>query len=177
VSYPLGPPRATAVDLLVPEADALVGEWYRQTDAFAKGMPPHVTLLYPWRPAPVAVVDLLELQSVLANVRPFDLALDRVGRFPGVLYLAPTEDQAVRALIGLLAAAFPDTPPYAGAFSNPVPHLTVCKSDDERALDSIERQLDGIVTTQPPLTVVVDEVCVDEEGPDGRWATRHRFRL
>lgn len=68
----------TAVVVLVPELEPLVGDWNRRhTGAGARGMPPHLTLLYPF-------VDTLEIDLeseaaivvALAPFRPFRL------RFP-----------------------------------------------------------------------------------------------
>ncbi len=46
--------------------------------------------------------------------------------FPAnVVYLAPDPAEPFVALTEALAAAFPDCPPYGGAFDEPVPHLTI----------------------------------------------------
>ena len=101
------------------------------------------------------------------------LRLCEVGRFPGVVYLGPEPRSEVDELVARLAAAFPETPPYGGAFGPaPVPHLTVATSADEGVLDEIERRLRDVAADS--LRVVVDRVSISEQGrgPGGRWAVR-----
>ena len=53
------------------------------------------------------------------------MRFERTGRFPGVVWLAPEPAEPFIALTELLAAAFPDHPPYEGAHDEIVPHLTL----------------------------------------------------
>jgi 2'-5' RNA ligase len=93
------------------------------------GMPPHITLLHPWRPSPVSEEDLADATAVFNGVEPFDVTFARLARFPNVIYLVPEPDQVLRNLMERTAAAFPDTPPYEGVFTDVVPHLTVVMVD------------------------------------------------
>jgi 2'-5' RNA ligase len=64
--------------------------------------------------------------AIAADTEPFDFVLERMGRFgDGTLHLLPEPDAAFRALTERLVAEFPEYPPYAGAFQDVVPHLTV----------------------------------------------------
>ena len=89
---PWDEPGATALVVPVPEAERAIGHFYReQTAAGREGMPPHITLLAPFVPAP-RLDDAIEdrLRRVLALHASFEYWLDRAERFAGgVLYLAP----------------------------------------------------------------------------------------
>jgi 2'-5' RNA ligase len=92
------------------------------------GIPPHITLLYPWRNAPLSNNDLNQLEQVLKNFKPFDLCLNRVETFEaGIIYLALKDDNPTKALMQAFASQFPETPLYGGAFNDVIPHLTISK--------------------------------------------------
>jgi 2'-5' RNA ligase len=121
--------RESAIDVYLPEVAGLLDRWRLPTVSVAAlGVPPHITVLYPWRPAPLRPSDIAEVAAAAAEIPPFTITLSRLARFPGVLYLRPEPDVTLRALIRRLAAAFPDTPPYGGQFPDPTPHLTVAKA-------------------------------------------------
>jgi 2'-5' RNA ligase len=83
-----------AIVVLVPEARAAADGWRRaHTADGAAGMPPHVTLLYPFvDAAAIAQHDLDAVREVASAHAAFEFTLARFGEFPGdagVLYLAP----------------------------------------------------------------------------------------
>ncbi|MFE7562168.1 2'-5' RNA ligase family protein [Kitasatospora sp. NPDC057500] len=124
----------SALILPVPEAEAVVGPWRERYDPSARlGVPAHVTVLYPFRPADRLDAEVLgDLAELIAAQPAFDLAFTRGGDFPGVHWLAPSAEGAVRlnALTAAVAARWPEHPPYGGRFEEVVPHLTVAYHDD-----------------------------------------------
>lgn len=172
-------PRAvseSAIDIHVAETLRVIGRWYSQTDAAKDGMPPHITLLYPWRPHPLRDNDLSTLRGALAGMHRFFVSFNTVGRFPGVLYLVPAPSIRLRELILRLSDAFPDTPPYGGTFGlNPEPHLTVFKAT-ESVLDAVEREVRAAIVADP-ITVEIREVTVDAEVAPNRWVPTHQVHL
>lgn len=87
----------------------------------------HITLLAPF--LPIAEIDdgvISELERCFADVLPFSFTLTEVCEFPGgVTYLAPDPASTFRRITQELHRAFPEFPPYGGAFDEVVPHLTV----------------------------------------------------
>jgi hypothetical protein len=163
----------SSIDILVPTVNERIGTWYSATRAAIDGMPPHITLLWPWLDAPVSDEAIVRVRRAVSGVRRVALALGGVGRFPGVVYLEPEPRSYVDDLVARLVTAFPETPPYGGVFgSSPVPHLTVATSADERVLDVIERRLRTLF--EGPLRLVVDRVSISEQGrgSGGHWAVR-----
>jgi 2'-5' RNA ligase len=159
----------------VPETEALVGGWREQFDpSAADGVPAHITLLYPMGPPEEMTGEVRrDIGALFARLRPFRFRLERPGRFPGVLFLAPEPDAPFRELIHLIVDLFPGRLPYGGAFDEAVPHLTVAQSEDGALLDRIEAELrPGL-----PIEARVDSVTLMFEEASGRWTVHERFPL
>jgi hypothetical protein len=92
----------------------------------------HVTLLGPFAPKDEVTPGLLaELEALFADVTPFAFRLEDLSRFPGgTVYLSPRPSAPFRALTHELHRRFPEYPPYAGAFDDVVPHLSVAQDED-----------------------------------------------
>ena len=122
----------SAILLAVPEAEPLVGALRLEGDASAaQGVPPHVTLLYPFVPDPdVGVVE--ELRFFFERVDAFPLTFSSVEQGPELVSLAIEEADEVHGLITALARRWPQYPPYGGLFAleDVVPHLTVVDTPD-----------------------------------------------
>lgn len=139
------------------------------------GIPPHITLLYPWRDAPLSSNDLAQLELVLDDFEPFELCLNRVETFEaGIIYLALKDDRVPKAMMQALFTAFPDTPPYGGAFADAIPHLTVAKCQTENLI-ALKRDITEALSL--PIELQVNEVVAMEYRGDNKWVTRHTVSL
>ncbi len=159
----------SAVLIAVPEAEPVVGPWRAQGDpAAAKGVPPHVTLLFPFVDDPdVGTVE--ELRWYFAGVDGFPLDLVGVERFPGgATWLAPAPAGTCRDLTTALHRRWPDHPPYGGAFPTVVPHLTVVAEGD----DDLHARAREAVLPQLPLRTVVRAAELWVRRPAGGWEQR-----
>jgi 2'-5' RNA ligase len=165
----------TAVLVPVPAAGDAVALARAEGDhPAAGGMPPHVTVLYPFVPAPLlrdrhlgAVADLA------ATTDAFPLRLGTVGRFEDSLHVRPDPDASARlaALTDRLAAAFPAYPPYGGTIAGVVPHLTIHEGPAEPA--DLERRLRAML----PIETQATELVVLAQDGQRRWTVRARFAL
>lgn len=114
----------------VPELEEFVRERTVHYDASFLSADPafvhaHITVLGPFLTAP-GDADLAAVAEIAATTGAFDYTLARVAEFPdGLLHLPPEPAEPFRELTRRLAAAYPQCPPYAGAFPDPVPHLTL----------------------------------------------------
>lgn len=165
----------SAVIVAVPEAEPLVGEWRRRhTHDAPLGVPPHVTLLVPFVPAPLLTPAVEErLAELLGATSAFDVVFARVARFPELVYLAPEPAEPFARLTEAIATAWPEHPPYEGEHDSIVPHLTVAESDDQSLLERIVAELEP----QLPVEIHVREAQLYLEGDGGRWQERRRFPL
>jgi 2'-5' RNA ligase len=173
------PIQESAIDICVPELAELIDQWRLPTVAVAsRGVPPHITLLYPWHPAPLSAEDVHQAAAAVAGTVPFMLTFRQFGRFPGALYLAPEPEDVVRGLIRQLVHAFPQTPPYGGQFgSDPIPHLTIAQATTAEELDRL--QAEALARLEPilPLSVPVQALSIEEEGSDGTWHVASTIEL
>lgn len=164
----------SAVLLCVPEAEALVGRWRREHDpSAARGVPAHVTLLYPFLPAGQVDEGVLgELEWFFAGVDAFPLVFDAVGEFgaEGVVFLAPATEELAE-LTGALARRWPECPPYAGKHERPVPHLTAVHSPDAVVRAEACAQLQQGLPLSATASHAELWVCDNA----GSWTQRARF--
>lgn len=130
----------------------------------------HITLLAPFG-SREEVTDgvLAELSRFFSDVTPFDYKLTRVSRFPGgTVYVTPEPAAPFRQLTLGLTRRFPEHPPYAGAFDDVVPHLSVPLLPGEDVAD-VEAELAGRL----PVTVRAQEASLYwwEDGACGTLET------
>ncbi|MGH3080597.1 MAG: 2'-5' RNA ligase family protein [Gaiellaceae bacterium] len=172
---PWNAPGSTAIVALTPEVEQVTGQWYRTySKAGAEGMRPHITLLIPFVPASDADVGVENhLRHVFSGFEPFGYSLERVERWPDVLYLAPEPAQPFIDLTQALVAEFPDLRPYDGRHTDVVPHATVAEIDDTATAARITAELEP----QLPFRCQLVEAVVVERGSDHRWRERAAFPL
>lgn len=146
----------TGLIVSVPAAEPIVAGWRSQFDAAAAaGVPAHITVLYPFLDRDRVDADVLaDLAALVAKHQAFDLRLTECRRFPGVLYLAPEPDTALRALTAAITGRWPEAPPYGGQFADVVPHLTVAHGQGPEVLDMIESE----VCDRLPVTARIESV-------------------
>jgi hypothetical protein len=165
--------RESAIGINAPGLSYLLDQWRIPTvEVATRGIPPHVTLLYPWLPAPLRPSDIERAVVALAGTRRFTLRLPTINRFPQAIDLRAEPDDVLGGLMQRLAMAFPETPPYGGAFPDPTPHLTVAKGVTGAELDQLEIEILGHLAPHLPLMVEVSDIALEEQGEDGFWSVR-----
>lgn len=167
----------TALVVPVPEAEPVVSSWRQEyaSDA-ANGMWAHVTLIYPFRDTCLLSDDTArDVADVLGGFGSFSFRLTAATYFRSprvVLYLQPEPAAPFKDLTRALASAFPDTPPYGGAFEDIVPHLSVADGQDTDLLATIEAD----VSPQLPIEATARKVELVEHAAQG-WRLRQTFML
>jgi 2'-5' RNA ligase len=160
----------TAVVVLFPELESLIGELRRRhTHDGAHEMPPHVTLIYPFADSSEVGSHLETLERELGSFAPFEVAFGKLARFPEVLYVQPEPPKPFVEMTEALTGAFPEFPPYGGAFHEVVPHVTVAQGE-EALLDRIEAAL------QVEAAARVERVWLVEDTAEG-WRRHTAFPL
>jgi 2'-5' RNA ligase len=169
--------RESAIEIVVDHPSIAVLPYWQHMATL--GVPPHVTLLYPWRPAPIDSASIDILRAVAQRFRPFTMSLDQVETFPkGVVYATVEPDGLLRSMIQALTHAFPDTPPFRGEFAaiGPAPHCTLAKCDASQ-LDAHQRDLTERLDTVLPATINVTSICVEQESDSGVWSVTSTIPL
>lgn len=166
------PPSALLV--AIPDAEPLVTEHRRRFDpAAGRGVPAHVTALYPF----VARDDLddevlTRVAAVAAGGRAFDHRFSTTGWFDrDVLFLAPDDPGPFVRLTEALTHEFPEHPPYGGAYEDLAPHLTVAHGAPQADLDTLEATLRAGL----PITGRSEHLTLMTEDDEGRWSVARRF--
>jgi 2'-5' RNA ligase len=170
-------PMQTALIVSVPEVEQAVGRWRAALDSAATlGVPAHVTVLYPFLP-PERLDDdtLTAVGEAVASVPAFTADFTHVGWFGDIVaWLAPTPDEPFRALTTAVWRRFPEAPPYEGAFSDVVPHLTIGHDVPKPALTEAA----DAVAASLPLRASVDAVrLIAGTLEPGSWHTVREFPL
>jgi hypothetical protein len=171
----------SALVFLVPQAEALVGPFRERHDpSAAAGMPAHITLLYPFKPAGEIDASVLDgLRQCFAAFAPFPFALAHTRRFvapDAVLYLAPEPAEAFRALTLATWQRWPGLPPYGGRHAEVIPHLCVAQVADQQQLDAVARRFAPKAAAMLPIRAMAAEVALMDTR-SGRWQIRTTFGL
>lgn len=168
--------RQSGLVIEVPEAEALVGRYRLELDANAAlGAPAHVTILFPFVPAArVGDAVLDRLRRLFSACAPFDYRFARLAWFgEHVLWLAPDDPVPFRELTARVEGEWPEHPPFEGAFSDVVPHLTVGHGVELERLLAAERA----VTPGLPVIGRATGVTLLVQDDQGRWSRRAQFPL
>lgn len=133
------------------------------------GVPLHVTLLYPWVAPEDVEIALPTLRAVLGRHEPFGFTLTEVRTFDaGVVWLAPEPAERFVVLAEAINAAFPEYPPYGGAFETAIPHLTLADVDAGRLRVALAR-IEPLVEPLLPRAHHADHATVLAQRADGYW--------
>ena len=177
---PTGPaPTQSAVIVAVPAVEPVVAEHRRRFDPSAPwGVPAHVTVLHPFvHPSTVDSDVVRRLGDAVSTVTAFDCSFATFGWFDrDVLWLAPEPDAPFRALTEAVWRAFPDHPPYGGAYADLAPHLTIGQRPlaDLAELGTVQTR----VQRRLPVTATIERAQL-VAGTDlpGSWHTVHELPL
>ncbi len=166
----------SALVVEVAAAESLVGHWRRRHDVAAgRGMPAHITVLFPFRaPAAIAQAELQSLTTVAAHTPRHRFALGAVDAFEEAIFLRPFPDEWFRQLTGQLFATFPDCPPYGGMYPDVVPHLTVAQTAGGEAHAALRLAIESAMS--PALPIACEATALSLYISDnGQWNLAQRF--
>lgn len=166
--------RATGLVVPLEAVRPLTEPWRHLLPENARELPPHVTVLWPFL-SPDHVDDAVEarLAALFSAAEPFDVRLTAFGSFPDAFYLTPEPAAPFTELTRLVWQEWPECPPFAGAFDEVVPHLTVALDPDAAALAA----LIAAVAPRLPLAARGERVLLFEESDDGMYQPRRWFGL
>ncbi|MCW2899417.1 MAG: hypothetical protein JWO67_1682 [Streptosporangiaceae bacterium] len=117
------------------------------------------------------------MAQAVSEVEAFECSFGQTSWFDeDVLWLAPDPAQPFQDLTFAVSKAFPDYPPYAGAYDEVVPHLTVA----ERRLGTLAEleHAENQVTPFLPVRTRIDRILLIAGAPAPRsWRILQEFRL
>ena len=138
------------------------------------GVPPHITVMYPFvEPPQLDEHDFATLSELALATSAFEYSLVALRQFDGgALYLEPAPAEPFIAMCQAISSRF-GVVPYGGAYAEVVPHLTVAQS----ATDSDRVAITAQLTPSLPMTALALEVWLMVGHNERRWARRRSFSL
>lgn len=172
----------TAVVIIPPQAvQAPIQRWRERYDRQVGRWMPHITLLYPFRPAEEFDGLRPEFERVCAGLPRFELCFERVRHFRQgptrrTLWLDPVPHEPLCELVRRLLAIVPDctdTGRFAGGFT---PHLSLGQAEGAQAFQALRQSLGE---QWQPLSFPVDRVALihRNEPPDDIFRVAYECAL
>ncbi len=164
----------TALVLPVPDAEPAVGSCRERFDpSAAYGMPAHVTVLAPFLSLErIGSDELRALRRLFAAVAAVPVRFSAFGSFPKVLFLQPEPAAPLLGVTTSVVKRWPEAPPYAGSFAEPVPHLTVAMDVAGAVAAGIRAEVGNAL----PIETVLREAWLFAF-TEGRWSAVETFVL
>jgi hypothetical protein len=170
------PQRLSAIGILVPELEPLVGPWRAKHDPSAgEGVGAHITLLAPFLPAELIIEDVVaELRAFFSGLPMPTLEFAGVCGFRNAVYLPPEPQKAISNVIRGLAARYPECPPYRGVIpiDDIIPHVSVAFSDDPRELERISAEFCRNAASHLPIAADIRHALLIVQDEDYVYQTR-----
>jgi 2'-5' RNA ligase superfamily len=159
-----------------PELAAAHDELY--PERVVEGIPLSVTLLYPFVPPPSLGSELNALREFFASRAAFSFAISRVAQWEGggAVYGVPEPDDALRATMRALWAAYPQYPPYGEPGGDPPPHASLTLDGGPNPSTLRERVGQRLAPLLPAHFEIHEATLMEEFEPD-RYRVRESFRL
>lgn len=140
----------------------------------ARGVPPHVTVLFPFLPVDALTPEVhLTLWDLAAARRPFAARFDRVECLDTMVWFLPADQLPFLRLTAEVVARWPDYPPYEGVHDELIAHLTLVETSNLESLN----EACAAASASRGFDAAVDELRVITEDPAGRWFDRWRLPL
>jgi 2'-5' RNA ligase len=141
--------------------------------------PPHINLLYPFRPRAEFADITPTLLTACASIKPFAISLGefrffRHGSGRCTLWLAPEPVDVLQGLQAALQAAFPDCDDLGRFSAGYTPHLSVGQFPSVRDCERTREQLQA---AWQPITFTLNAVALLAREPDGPFNIVHRVPL
>jgi 2'-5' RNA ligase len=140
----------------------------------ARGVPPHVTILFPFLPVDALTPSVhAALADLAAKRRRSTAKFDSVERRDQMVWLLPAGRLPFLRLTADLAALWPDHPPYQGVHDELIAHLTLVEAADIQLFDAAW----AVASKSGRFDADATELRVIAEDENGRWHTRWRLPL
>jgi 2'-5' RNA ligase len=160
----------------VPEAEEFVSDLRVKYDPVGlRGIPAHITLLFPFTPPDKITDDDIEKLRNLFRIEKFDFHLFKINSFPGVVFVEPKEREFFINLTKNIYSQFPEYPPFEGKFLPEInPHLTI----GHELGDKFEECLNEAKKKEKelPLKCVAKEIYLMSSA-NGFWNIKEKFTL
>jgi 2'-5' RNA ligase len=173
---PLVPGETALVILLTPAAARAADRWRQLYDPNMASVPPHITLVYPFRVQAAAwPAERPTFAHLLAGFPAFRVSLVETGVFTSpsrVLWLKPQDDGSIQRLHTALLESFPRL-----VLPNPlgfVPHVTLGFFDSDAALQAARQ---AVQAGYKPVHFIARRITCLTYTATGAWQVLDELRL
>jgi 2'-5' RNA ligase len=140
----------------------------------ARGVPAHVTILFPFLPVTALTPAIRsDLARLAARQVPFSAGFRRVEVRDAMVWLVPDDQRPFLDLTDAVATRWPDHPPYGGIHDTLIPHLTLLETTDGPTRGAAR----AAAVDVGPFEMTVRELTVITENASGTWQTRWHLPL
>lgn len=169
----------SSIDISLPELSDLTCKWRDKTvDVAQIGVPPHITLLWPWCPPPITNEYIERLETVIEPIKAFTIVFNSVSTFgSSVIYLNLQNKTEVKGLMNLVGDAFPEYPIYENKVEDPQPHLTVSKPKSQEEFSQHLEEIQKTFTPLFPLRLQVSKITIMSQDTSMQWNTVKEINL
>ena len=174
----IGAAISTALILEVPSVPERLEKLRQLHDPFASsGIPPHMTVLFPFRSAESIDDDVRRaLADEIGRTDIITIELTKIGRFPEVVWLGPEDPAPLADLTRRLSIRFPDCVPYDGRHQTTIPHLTLAHGSMAN-LDPVEAEVRTVMEDEGPISFEARYISLFIQDSTRRWSSNEAFRL
>ncbi len=140
----------------------------------ARGVPAHVTVLFPFLPAGALTEAIRATLARLVAGHPcFVARFEHVERRDDIVWLVPADQRPFLGLTAAVTAEWPGFPPYGGIHDDLVAHLTLIETANAGRREALRSAAAAV----GPFEVAVGELTVIAEDGSGAWRTRWHLPL
>ena len=138
----------------------------------ARGVPAHVTILFPFLPGgSLGPGERAALTAIAAGRSAFVARFERVEERGSMVWLVPADQAPFLALTAAVVDRWPAFPPFGGIHDVLIAHLTLVETDDAVAREAAA----SVAREVGPFEAVAGELRVIDELASGTWRTRWRL--
>ncbi|MEV6575669.1 2'-5' RNA ligase family protein [Streptomyces sp. NPDC051577] len=161
-------PGTTAVVIVLPDAAPLLDAVWRIDPALTRrGVPAHVSLLYPFLPeSALTDQDERSVRSLAASFPAADLVLEEVVTGSGLVAVTVP---GLQPIVDAYRSQWPGLRPYGGRFgARPAAHVTVAMGADDPTAAHVRAAIDSLLPIRA-RAAAVQVVALTEDGWQSRF--------
>jgi len=138
----------------------------------ARGVPAHVTILFPFVPAEsLGREERAALIDIAADRSAFVVRFGAVEQRETMVWLVPSDQAPFLELTAAVERRRPEHQPYGGIHDVLIAHLTLVENDDR----TVRQEAVSLAREVGPFEAVAGELRVIAESSAGRWRTIWRL--
>lgn len=169
----------SSIDINFESLSSIIDKWRFLTfNELPKGVPPHISLLYPWVVGDINKAQIKRLENIIRRNHSFYISFKSVDIFKtGHIVLKLHMNEKLELLHYAILNEFKEYKPYDGVFEKPQLHLTVgydmSGSNESKLYNDIKNDLCSIINKP----IKVNSITVMKEISNNQWGSHQVLKL